>query len=193
MISFDKMKPIYWTCLGKDCPTSCCDSHFGRKGINGVWGINDESIPITHEECQAIIQKVGIKVPIKLHKDFIHYIEVEPDKACFFWKNGLCSIQDVKPAICKAYPFMDLYSSLGAAIDPRCPGVAEGERLNIRMNEATYKAMIKGLIVIANFRLQKLMKEVPEENPPEYIRRGQNVYKLERNTPSWVCGACRYG
>ena len=65
---------------------------------------------------EGFIRKFGIEYCFALRRK---------SGACAFYKGGLCSIYDVRPAVCHLFPFAP--SSSGLAIHPwaerNCPGV----------------------------------------------------------------------
>ena len=154
-----RRNPIFWTCLKEKCANSCCGPKFSDKNVRGIWDVPHELIPLLFEEMSEIVSRFG-PGPIMRHADGMFYIRLKKDGSCPFWRDGICNIQDMKPAICRAYPLMDLDSSIGVVMDSRCPGFVEAERQAVVLDHHTYATMIGGLIEIQEYRIQRLRLEL---------------------------------
>lgn len=107
-------------CLGDKCPNHCCTEKF--KGLSEVLSVSakDSGMPLLNEEEVARIKNSG-------NLEYITYIEGKPylkvydNNRCAAFKDGKCLIYDVRPDVCKLYPFY-FDQSCGFCKDKHCPG-----------------------------------------------------------------------
>ena len=159
-----KRFPLYWVCLKEQCPNSCCGPDFKEKKVRGLWEMPcHDQIPLSFNEMSRIVTRFG-PASITRYPDELFYIKLSKDGSCPFWKNGLCEIQDIKPAVCRAYPLMDLDTNIGVLLDQRCLGFEEGEKKGMIMENETYKEMIESLIEIQQYRINRLKLELGDLN-----------------------------
>lgn len=129
-------------CLGEQCPNHCCSNKF--KGLSSALINEDDSkfaqIQLGEEEVKRIIEKSGRKDLIE-RKNGNSFLKLNDDFSCSALVNGKCSIYDVRPDVCKLYPYyFDPFC--GLCIDKNCPGnfdldIPQGEiyhLLNNRIN-----------------------------------------------------------
>ena len=108
-------------CLGKNCPNNCCSNRF--KGLSESL-INTNSsefvqIMLSEEEVKRI--KDAGKQEFLEYKNGNYYFKLNDDYSCSAYKNGKCSIYDIRPDLCKLYPYyFDPFC--GICIDKNCPG-----------------------------------------------------------------------
>ena len=118
-------------CLGEKCPNHCCSNKF--KGLSQALINEDDSkfvqIQLDDEEVKRIIDK-GRKDLIE-SKDGNYFLKLNDDFSCSALSNGKCSIYDIRPDVCKLYPYyFDPFC--GLCIDKNCPGYFD---LNIPQND----------------------------------------------------------
>ena len=124
-----KNNKINWVCLREKCPRSCCGSFEDRNRIYdklflSCFNIGHEAIFLTADDEKRIKNKKG-KDFIEILKDGETYIKLNKNHSCPFLKNKLCSIYNIRPHLCRAYPFyLDLASGLN--VDVFCPGIGKG-------------------------------------------------------------------
>ncbi|RLF03137.1 MAG: hypothetical protein DRK00_09140 [Thermoprotei archaeon] len=88
-------------------------------------------------------------------------------RGCPFYSGGLCRIYDVRPNVCRLFPFA--YSEDGLAIHPwakrKCPGLGIGERLSAEEEEelkALARDIVKELVALPYYStfLDELISDV---------------------------------
>ena len=82
------------------------------------------------------------------------------DNECKAFKNGRCSIYDVRPDVCKLYPFyFDVFSGLFVHKD--CPSNLEKE---LRENEIELLKLVRKRIDFFIERAENIKKDEPTNN-----------------------------
>ena len=116
---------INFSCLQQDCPQTCCGPFSGvHKGIESIDNREFSDIILSNEEAQQIINE-GFSGLIDLAEDGLYEMRLFSDGSCKALKNGLCTIHNIKPQLCKAYPFyIDMFAGLCASTS--CPGFGAG-------------------------------------------------------------------
>jgi Fe-S-cluster containining protein len=111
---------IHWKCLKEKCPTNCCGSFENKLPFHTpINKIEHDDILLMFDEVKNFTDKD------KFLKDGSYFLNLNKDRSCKFFKNNTCSCYDVRPAVCRAYPFyIDLFSGLN--IDTSCPGCKKG-------------------------------------------------------------------
>jgi len=108
-------------CLCNECERHCCSNRF--TGLAGALKRNaqDEFVQIMLDKKEVKkLKKYGYDNFIeKIGDDF--YLALNPDFSCKAFKDGLCSIYEARPDVCRLYPYyFDPFC--GIAIDRNCPG-----------------------------------------------------------------------
>lgn len=116
---------INFACLQADCPKSCCGPFGGvQRGIVSIDGRAFSEIVLTQSDADSL-----------LNAGFAHLLEyLEPGKyrmrtlgdgTCCALKDGLCTVNENKPTVCRAFPFyVDMFVGLCAITE--CPGFGVG-------------------------------------------------------------------
>ena len=119
---------INFSCRMHLCQHSCCGPFSGV--ANNITSIEDrpfEEIVLTPEDYKQIyssgyIDLVEESYSPQTGKKY-YKMALEPDGTCKALKNGLCSINSVKPTLCRAFPFyFDMFSGLCAI---NCEGFSD--------------------------------------------------------------------
>ncbi len=108
-------------CLGEKCPNHCCTDKFIGL-VNSL--VYENSIEcgkplLDDDEYRRIYEFSG--------EEFIEmidgkpYLKVYDDNMCAAFKDGKCSIYEVRPDACKLYPFY-FDHTCGFCKDKNCPG-----------------------------------------------------------------------
>ena len=68
--------------------------------------------------------------------------KTEPDGKCFFLKDNRCTIYEIRPIICRFYPFE--LKNLGNksylfSYTPKCPGIGKGPRIEKEFFDQLFK------------------------------------------------------
>jgi len=116
---------INWRCLREKCPQSCCGPFSDHLKVYApLKKIKRDEIIVLKEEIERFKKNKMQAKLVKKDSDF--YIKLnKKDRSCPFFKKGICSCYQIRPALCKAYPFyIDLFT--GINIDSTCPGVGKG-------------------------------------------------------------------
>ncbi len=108
-------------CLRNNCPNHCCSNKF--IGLSSALNCKSDSdfvqIQLDNEEVKRI-SSAGYKALIE-EKGSRHFLKLNSDFSCSAFENGLCTIYDVRPDVCKLYPYyFDPFC--GLCIDKNCPG-----------------------------------------------------------------------
>ena len=119
---------INFYCKMNYCSNSCCGPF---KGINNQIGNVDnrpfEEIVLTEVDRKRIYENgfadlIDAGYSIQMQKEY-YRMYLESDGTCRAYKNGKCSINSIKPTLCKAFPFyFDMFSGLCAII---CEGFSD--------------------------------------------------------------------
>lgn len=121
-------KTIKWKCLKDKCKRTCCGTFdkqvkLFNKNYCSVNKVSNREILITKDDIEKIKRMKKGQYFKKIGSE--HYIKLKRDGSCPYLLKGLCSIYEVRPMLCKSYPFyIDL--SAGLIIDKDCPGVGKG-------------------------------------------------------------------
>lgn len=119
---------INFSCRMHLCQNSCCGPFAGiASNLTSVDDRPFEEIVLTPKDYKKIYS-LGhaelIEESVSPHMGKKYYkMALESDGTCKALRNGLCSINDIKPTLCKAFPFyFDMFSGL-CAID--CEGFSD--------------------------------------------------------------------
>ena len=116
---------INFACLREDCPNSCCGPFGGvQRGIDSVEGRPFSEIVLTSEDANRI-NASGYSHLIELIDGHHYRMKLLEDGTCSGLINGRCSIHEIKPTLCRAFPFyVDMFVGLCAVTE--CPGFDSG-------------------------------------------------------------------
>ncbi len=108
-------------CLGAKCPNHCCSEKFiGLSASLEYDDVIDSGMPLLSEEEYKKILDAGKEEYVSII-DGKPYLKVYDDNLCAAFKDGKCLIYDVRPDVCKIYPFY-FDQSCGFCKDKNCPG-----------------------------------------------------------------------
>ena len=118
-------------CLKEKCPNHCCSNRF--KGMSAALKNTDDrlflEIQLNNNEVKRIIENG--KNDLIVNIDGKSYLKLNSDNSCSAFLNGKCSIYEIRPDVCKLYPYyFDPF--YGICIDKNCPGEFD---LNISKRE----------------------------------------------------------
>lgn len=155
----DRMVPF--TCLGSDCPKTCCGPFEGTRALQSVLSVEDLGRSLDDEADPA--QSISIFAQIRLTPEDVdrlreagldhlmvyrgdpadphYYLRLQPDGSCAALSaTHMCSIHPHRPTICRAFPFyLDLFA--GLCMVEACPGVGAGEQPLENLREETRAAL----------------------------------------------------
>lgn len=116
---------INFVCLGDQCPNNCCGPFGGvQRGIDSFDGRKFSEIVLTPEDAKRLLGS-GCSHLMELTADGGYRMRTEKDGTCVALKDGLCSIHQIKPTLCKAFPFyIDMFVGLCGVTE--CPGFGKG-------------------------------------------------------------------
>jgi Fe-S-cluster containining protein len=116
---------INFACLKEECPNSCCGPFGGvQRGIDSVEGRDFSEIVLTPEDSKRLIAS-GCSHLIELTGKKKYRMKLHEDGTCIAFKDGRCSIHNIKPTVCRAFPFyVDMFVGLCGITD--CPGFGSG-------------------------------------------------------------------
>ena len=120
---------LAFSCLGQDCPTHCCSVYSGFDDRLAPSDGNLFSEIILTDDDVRKITDAGFSYLIRNSANNKHrVIDTDPDGICFALKDGRCSIYEVRPAICRAYPlYLDMFA--GMTVQKECPGTKNCSQL----------------------------------------------------------------
>ena len=110
------------------CQKSCCGPFAGiTSHLTKIEERPFEEIVLTPEDYKKIYSAGHAELIEEAYSEHMgkkyYKMALECDGTCKALKNGLCSINDIKPTLCKAFPFyFDMFSGL-CAID--CEGFSD--------------------------------------------------------------------
>ena len=119
---------INFSCRMHLCQSSCCGPFAGiTSNLTSIDERPFEEIVLTDEDYNKIYSSGHaelIEEAVSEHMGKKYYkMALEKDGTCKALCNGLCTINDIKPTLCKAFPFyFDMFSGL-CAID--CEGFSD--------------------------------------------------------------------
>lgn len=101
------------------CTRNCCGNKF--IGLRDSFKHDSPDIfcqiLLSNDEADRIIKQGGAQY-VK-QKDGVYYIELNDDFSCKAFKDGRCGIYEVRPNVCRLYPFFfDPFA--GILIDKNC-------------------------------------------------------------------------
>jgi Fe-S-cluster containining protein len=147
---------IFWLCLAEECPLNCCGKQFDNGNVVSFYNMHHDQVPLLPHEKNKIVKCKGIK-HVKIEKDGLFYLDIPEHESCPFLDNSRCSIQEMKPSLCKAYPLIQLDGHVGPIFDhENCPGFAYGKEKSIRMKKQEYMVMLESFIDLQQYRLERL-------------------------------------
>lgn len=113
----------HFKCLGPDCHSHCCSVYSGFDDrLRSSEGNLFSEIILTDDDVNQITE-AGYGELIRSSANGRHkVISTAPDGVCFALNNGICSIYESRPAICRAYPlYLDMFA--GMTEQKECPEV----------------------------------------------------------------------
>ena len=134
---------INFSCRRHLCQHSCCGPFSGiTSGLSSVDDRPFEEIVLTPEDYERIYSAGYMELVESARSEqtgkMYYKMSLEKDGSCRALKNGLCSIQHVKPTLCRAYPFyIDMFAGL-CAID--CEGFSDEYWTELKDSEYAIKA-----------------------------------------------------
>ena len=111
---------INFSCRMHLCQSSCCGPFAGiTSNLTSIDERPFEEIVLTDEDYNKIYSSGHaelIEEAVSEHMGKKYYkMALEKDGTCKALCNGLCTINDIKPTLCKAFPFyFDMFSGLCA-------------------------------------------------------------------------------
>lgn len=114
---------IYWLCLAELCPQCCCGKNFNNGEAFNFYKLTHDQVPLLTSEKNEIIRHKGPQFVCK-EKDGLFYLNFKDQSPCPFLKRAGCDIEDIKPALCRAYPLIQLDCYVGPVFDKEnCPKI----------------------------------------------------------------------
>lgn len=108
-------------CLCDKCNRHCCSNKFTglAEGLKREHQEEFVQIMLDEEEIKRIKDAGHEKFIEKIGDNY--YLALNSDYSCKAFEDGLCSIYEVRPDVCKLYPYyFDPFC--GLAVDKNCPG-----------------------------------------------------------------------
>lgn len=116
---------VNFVCLRERCPSSCCGPFGGvQRGITSIEGREFFEIVLIDNDYVRIVEG-GYSHLIERGRDGKHRMALLPDGSCCAFSQGRCTINKIKPSLCRAFPFyVDMFVGLcGVTV---CPGFGAG-------------------------------------------------------------------
>ena len=137
---------INFCCKINHCKHSCCGPFSGiSTELSNIDNRKFEEIVLTDEDVRLLCDN-GRSDLIEegfsnlMNKKY-HKMALENDGTCKAFINGKCSIHDISPTLCKAFPFyFDMFSGLCAI---SCDGFCEECQTDLKNFEANFEAAKK--------------------------------------------------
>ncbi|WP_133965083.1 YkgJ family cysteine cluster protein [Eubacterium limosum] len=135
---------VDFECKRQFCEKSCCGMYEGMSDKM----VSVENRPFNEiillEEDVELLNSYGFERFYEESEDYgnlIYRMKLYPDGTCNAYDNGLCTLQDCKPTLCKAYPFY--FDQLIGLCCINCPGIKMEKSLNLENNLPFIQAAIK--------------------------------------------------
>lgn len=122
----------------KNCKHNCCSKSF--KGMaqcfNGKNYKTFSQILLSEQESKNIKEYCalhnlygGDENKLIVCKDNLYYVKLNDNNSCPAYCNGVCTIYDVRPDVCRLYPYyFDPFC--GICIDKNCPCINKIDDIN---------------------------------------------------------------
>lgn len=116
---------INFSCRMHLCNQSCCGPFAGiSKELSNVDNRPFDEIVLTPNDYKRIYENGYVNFIEEGYSEQTgkkyYKMALAPDGTCLALKNGLCSVNSIKPTLCKAFPFyIDMFSGLCAI---KCDG-----------------------------------------------------------------------
>ena len=146
---------LHWACLKDKCPNPCCGPFCGVSAdFASIFALHPSEIPLTYEDERQMLELYETKATANIeHRGDEAFIKLRNDGSCPFWERGLCSINQAKTSICRAYPlYLDMFTGLN--IITSCPGIGNGWTAKGELD-----AMLRALVEIYEFHLLKKVRQ----------------------------------
>jgi Fe-S-cluster containining protein len=116
---------INFVCLMDECPCTCCGPFGGvQRDIDSIEGRKFHDIFLTSNDSKRLLIS-GCAHVVELLPSNVYRMLLLEDGTCCALKNGLCSIHQAKPTLCRAFPFyIDMFVGLCGVTS--CPGFGQG-------------------------------------------------------------------
>jgi Fe-S-cluster containining protein len=84
---------------------------------------------------------------IKGFKPYIYRLRKTEDRKCVFLKNNSCSIYQIRPLICRFYPFRlnPINNKYVFEYTDECPGIGKGPHLERAFFEELFRVFIESM------------------------------------------------
>lgn len=119
---------INFRCKAENCKHSCCGPFAGVSSeICSLDKRPFDEIVLTDEDYNTLCERGYEGLTEEAYSEITckkyHKMALEQDGTCKAWKDGRCSIHDVSPTLCKAFPFyFDMFAGLCAI---ECDGFSD--------------------------------------------------------------------
>ena len=114
-------------CKTPACSKHCCKSYNGNADrLQSIDNNNFSEIILLPEDKERLLA-AGYECLVKESGNKHHFIiATEEDGTCLALENDICTIYDLRPAICRAYPlYLDMFA--GICEQRECSGVIDGD------------------------------------------------------------------
>jgi len=139
ILKFDYPKHVRFKC--DRCALCCGDT---EEKIRQVLLLKAEAIQISEETSRSINE---FAEAMERSDPFVYRMKKNEGK-CVFLRVNLCSIYDIRPVICRFYPFK--LGDLGRhkyvfSYTDECPGIGKGDLLRKSFFEELFKEFLKSM------------------------------------------------
>jgi Fe-S-cluster containining protein len=138
ILKFDYPKNVRFKC--NRCALCCGDVEKRVRSILLLKSEADRILQKTLMSLDSFVERVDESGP------YIYRMKKTNDGKCVFLRNNLCSMYQLRPLICKFYPFqlknigINRYSFI---YTDECPGIGRGLQLRMRFFERLFKKFIE--------------------------------------------------
>lgn len=111
-----------FSCLESNCTHCCCAEFNGiSPHLSSIENRSFSSIILTSDDYKEIVN-AGFSELTQTRDNGEHTLKTKEDGTCFALVDGCCSIYNVRPTVCRAYPlYIDVFAGLCLQTD--CDGV----------------------------------------------------------------------
>ena len=109
-------------CMLANCPEGCCGAYSGfSKYLSSVDKREFKEIVLTDRDA-SLLKNSKYSEYVYQGSDGLFRIYTSEDGCCKAYRNGKCSIEELKPTICKCYPlYLDIFVGICSILS--CPAV----------------------------------------------------------------------
>jgi len=151
---FDYPKNIRFKCL--KCALCCGDA---KNRVRTILLLQIEAKRISQETYKNIDD---FAEKIRGHEPYAYSMKKSKEGKCVFLRDNLCSIYQLRPLICRFYPFQLKNVGINSYVfecTDECPGIGKGSQLKKRFFESLFRKLTEFMgnseLVLLRYQLKR--------------------------------------